>query len=749
MYLKSLEINGFKSFAKKGFLEFSVPIVAIVGPNGSGKSNVAEAFRFVLGEQSMKSMRGKRGEDLIWNGSKTTPKMNRAGVKLVFDNRSKIFNLDFDEVSIERAVHRDGVNEYLLNGTQVRLRDVLELLAQANIGASGHHIISQGEADRILTASIKERKGMVEDALGLKVYQYKREESVKKLEKTAENIKQVESLRREIAPHIKFLEKQIEKIHKAESLRDELFKLYQEYLSREEKYLFDTKQKLQKERHDPDLELREIERKVIEARDLIKETESNDKGAHELLNLEGEMQRAERHESEVRSNLSRIEGELAAQERILRKSENHSVSNFSATVTLSEIERFKDEISVSALAAENNDNPAFLRSVISRIITSLSNFIEEQRNKSQSSKDNDDIKDEIERLKNAQHQEAIELDSAGAKVRKLREEYQIFRAKREEENIRGREAERDLFALMNRRTELSQILYNIQNKLENLDREEASFKNELQEAQALVGHEVLRFAPALNENEDRVAQEDRKKRLEKMKIRLEEAGAAGGAEIKKEFEEVTSRDQYLSREIEDLQKSAETLKTLIADLDLQLDIQFKDGILKINKAFAEYFVLMFGGGSASLEVIKEQKRKKKSDSEFILDENDSPDEDDDVGEEGIEVAVSLPNKRVKGLSMLSGGERALTSIALLFAISQVNPPPFIILDETDAALDEANSRKYGDMVENLAKHSQLIVITHNRETMSRAGILYGITMGADGYSKLLSVKFDEAVAVAK
>jgi chromosome segregation protein len=220
-------------------------------------------------------------------------------------------------------------------------------------------------------------------------------------------------------------------------------------------------------------------------------------------------------------------------------------------------------------------------------------------------------------------------------------------------------------------------------------------------------------------------------------------------EIKKEFEEVTSRDQYLSKEIEDLQKSAETLKTLIADLDLQLDIQFKDGILKINKAFGEYFVLMFGGGSASLEVIKEQKRKKKSDSEFILDDNDGSDEEDDAGEEGIEVAVSLPNKRVKGLSMLSGGERALTSIALLFAISQVNPPPFIILDETDAALDEANSRKYGDMVENLAKHSQLIVITHNRETMSRAGILYGITMGTDGYSKLLSVKFDEAVAVAK
>ena len=125
------------------------------------------------------------------------------------------------------------------------------------------------------------------------------------------------------------------------------------------------------------------------------------------------------------------------------------------------------------------------------------------------------------------------------------------------------------------------------------------------------------------------------------------------------------------------------------------------------------------------------------------------DEDKEEGPEGLDVNVSLPRKKVKGLMMLSGGERALTSIALLFAISQVNPPPFIILDETDAALDEANSKKYSDMIENLSKQSQLILITHNRETMSRAGVLYGVTMGADGASRLLSIAFEEAVRVAK
>src|SRR5689334_14403498 len=130
MYLKSIEITGFKSFAKKSFFDFNSPISAIVGPNGSGKSNVSEAFRFVLGEQSMKSMRGKRGEDLIFNGSQDTPKGSRATVKLTFDNSRRVFpTIDFSEVVLERTVSRDGTNDYSLNGSKVRLKDIFELLS--------------------------------------------------------------------------------------------------------------------------------------------------------------------------------------------------------------------------------------------------------------------------------------------------------------------------------------------------------------------------------------------------------------------------------------------------------------------------------------------------------------------------------------------------------------------------------------------------------------------------------------------
>src|SRR3989344_6470476 len=225
MLLKSLELSGFKSFAKKTELTFGASISAIVGPNGSGKSNIAESFRFVLGEQSIKSLRGKKGEDLIFNGSSGVPRSNRASVKVVFDNHKRIFNIDFDEVAIERVVHRDGINDYSINGSPSRLRDIMELLSGANVGATGHHIISQGETDRILLASLRERREMIEDALGLKIFHYKKEESEKRLLKTKENIAHVEALRKEIAPHLAFLKKQAEKVERATTMRGELAKL--------------------------------------------------------------------------------------------------------------------------------------------------------------------------------------------------------------------------------------------------------------------------------------------------------------------------------------------------------------------------------------------------------------------------------------------------------------------------------------------------------------------------------------------
>ena len=325
--LKRLEIVGFKSFAKKTVLDFSHTATAIVGPNGSGKSNVAEAFRFALGEQSMKSMRGKRAEDLIWGGSHAVPRANRASVGVVFDNiphkGARMFNIDFDEVSIERAVFRDGTSAYSINGSKVRLRDVEELLASANIGETGHHIISQGEADRILISSPRDRRAMLEDALGLRVYEYKKKEALRKLEKTEENTAQVNSLRRELAPHLRFLEKQVEKLDRADALRKDLETLSQTYLAVEEAYLKHAREQGRDEKRST------VERLAFASKELatIEEQSTTDaEGAQHVERIrtkEQEIEKLREERSVLSRTLGRVEGSLASAkdrtERVVRE----------------------------------------------------------------------------------------------------------------------------------------------------------------------------------------------------------------------------------------------------------------------------------------------------------------------------------------------------------------------------------------------------------------------------------------------
>ena len=736
MYLKSLEISGFKSFAKKATLNFNSPISAIVGPNGSGKSNVAEGFRFVLGEQSIKAMRGKRGEDLIFNGGGEGARVNRAGVKVVFDNSKRNFKLDFDEVSIERVVHRDNSNEYFINGSPVRLKDIVELLSDGHIGASGHHIISQGEADRILNANIRERREMIEDALGLKTYQYKKIESERKLSKTEENMKSVESLRREIAPHLKFLKKQVEKVEKVAELREDLRKIYKEYLKREEIYLKNERSRIDLEKNPLNKELSILDQEIAIARKTLEDSKNRDAKSNELIEIEGSLYKIRIDKDSIMRELGKIEGEISAGQRTISKEKEKQARDEFKTVYLRDVEDIVKQIDVLQTIEE-----------IKRL---LFGFISSHKDKVDSSLVAE-IEKDINSLRNKKEEFEKSLKTFDEKERTLNLEYNTLREKIEREKDSNRDAEKNVFRIIARQNEVRGVLNGIKTREDKLIIEEESYRKEMQQAYSVVGREALDYADLILNEEDRNAQYERLKAIEKIKIRIEDSGAGNSVDILREYKEVEERDAFLAKELVDLESSKNNLRNLIADLDARIDVEFKEGILKINAQFQNYFSLMFGGGNAGLSVIREKKRKKKSDTDINAVLSDDTEEivEEEEGEEGIDINVNLPRKKVKGLMMLSGGERALTSIALLFAISQVNPPPFIILDETDAALDEANSKKYGDMITNLSKYSQLILITHNRETMSRAGVLYGVTMGGDGSSKLLSIQFEQAVQVAK
>jgi len=752
MYLKSIELAGFKSFAQKNRLDFNRPVTAIVGPNGSGKSNITEAFRFVLGEQSIKSMRGKKGEDLIWNGSHSLTKGGKASVKIIFDNRKKLLNVDFDEVSFERAVFRDGTNQYFLNGSQVRLKDIVEILAPTHIGPSGHHIISQGEADKILNAGSRDRREMIEDALGLRIYQYKKQESQKKLEKTEENIKQVTSLRKELSPHIRFLKRQFEKLQKTKEMRSSLLDRYLEFFADEQFYLKNKKEELENKRFGPEEKLQSLRTNLSEATTSLQNDFQDDK-RDRLFGLEKNLYNLREEKDSLTRSLGRIEGQEASLQSVLAIEEKTQKEGI--VIEQNKVRTLREEVSSFLIEAEGSQDLNFVRGLFKKILDKITNLLHESETEEQKERQENhrESLEKLDREKRALNQKIKEVMEREDDLSKL---FKNLQDEIEKEKDVNRDLEKSIFRMRAEESELLSILSNLNNLSEQLKIEEENFHKELKEARVLVGERVFEYTKK-EPNKENLSDEFRENRIreiEKTKIRLEDSGGVG-EEVEKEYNEISERDAFLEKELADLENSAQSLKQLITDLESELDQSFKTGIQKINERFNLLFSVMFDGGSASLVIVKEKKRKKRDDSleeltsNLKLEEEGQESQEEEQEQEGLDIKISLPRKKIRGLEMLSGGERALTSIALIFAVSQVNPPPFLILDETDAALDEANSRRYGDMIETLTGSSQLILITHNRETMSRAGIIYGVTMGKEGFSKILSVAFEEAVTVAK
>lgn len=748
MRLKSIELSGFKSFAKKSQLEFGSPVTAIVGPNGSGKSNITESFRFVLGEQSMKSLRSKKGEDLIWNGSQELPRGNKASAKIILDNRKRLMNIDFDEVVVERVVFRDGVNQYFLNDSQVRLKDILEVLAPTNIGPSGHHIISQGEADKILNTNSRERREMIEDALGLRLYQYRKQESRRKLEKTEENLKQVELLRKEISPHIKFLRRQYEKLQKTKELRNDLLQKYLEFFSLESVYLAQKKKEVENLKEKPEERLISLRLELQKVASSLKNF-SQDEKSEKLLQLESELRRFRQEKEELSRKLGMIEGQEISLRRIL---DSQKTSRDNLPIDRAKIEVLREELKEHWEVVENSSDLGLIKSLFKKIFESISNILTKENYVGDTASEHLEL---IKKLENEREELEEKQQKTGIEEKELTESFKSLQSEIEKEKDVNRDLEKNIFRLRAEESEILAGIAHFNDVLRNINSAEEDFERELKEARVLSGESVMayeKFSVNLTPDYESVFRPSLKKEIEKMKIRLEDAGGIG-EEVEREYREIAERDAFLEKELFDLQKSSESLKQLIKDLESQLDQNFKVGIENINKHFQELFSSMFSGGTARLSVVKDEKKRKRLDEDLQLDQIESEipslgDEEEEI-EEGLDIKVNLPRKKIRGLEMLSGGERALTSIALIFALSQVNPPPFLVLDETDAALDEANSKRYGDMIESLSKHSQLILVTHNRETMSRAGVIYGVTMGKDGYSKVLSVVFDEAVAVAK
>ena len=720
MRLKKLEISGFKSFAHKTALEFPVNISAIVGPNGSGKSNVVDSVRWVLGEQSFKNLRSKSGVDLIWAGSAIKSAQGKASVSLYFDNHDSFFPIDFEEVIIGRKVYRDGANEYYLNDSQVRLKDIAELLARSKLGLRGHSIVNQGSADEILKADPLERRGILEEALGLREFQLKKSEAEAKLLETSVNLEQTASLINEIFSHLRSLKRQVEKFKKREFLIDDLNNLENEFFKIKIQEILTERNENQKAREEINAKITKT-RENFEAKQKLFEEQlaKISQTGKESCQFESNLEKLNAEQYNIVRELGRVEG-------LVESTKKHNVKNVK---TLEAVLAIKIKYWAKRLdaASELADIGAVKEAVkgLAGEIETISNYFERNEiSKILSLVDLADLEEETA----SPHEKDKEI----LKIRLVKLEDQIKQTKEMLSKIRLEETEwRSKYLDFQKELEVARREYiSTQEAMQKFDLEEEKIKLREEDIKSEMwssGKNYEEFQPVvmeilkLNNQTPIIALAELENKIIKLRREVADIGSID-EETKREYEETNKRHEFLTTESIDLNQATESLRNLIKDLADRINNDFKTGLTKINEEFSHYFRLMFGGGSSRLTL------------------NDS-----ENGPSGVSISVNVPQKRVKDLNLLSGGERSLVSIALLFAIVSASRPPFLILDEIDAALDENNAVRFAKVLKDLAEKTQFVLITHNRATMEIANVLYGVTMGDDGVSKLFSLKLGDAI----
>ncbi len=881
MYLEKLEIQGFKSFANRNFLVFPGMldknrrgITAVVGPNGSGKSNVADAVRWALGEQSMKTLRGKKSEDVIFAGSDKKGKLGMAEVSLFLNNEDQKASIDYSQIVITRRLYRNGDSEYILNSNRVRLTDIQMLLAKAKFGQKTYSVIGQGMVEGFLNTTLAERKEFFDEATGVKQYQIRRDESLNKLRSSYENLIQAQMLLAEIEPRLKSLTRQVNRLRKRGNIEGQLNELQFKYYSSlwheindkfsgyNEQYL-----ELEKKKNIKDKKLAGLNQE-------LGQLETMGGQENEFVRWQNDLSRAQNEKDEINKKLARIEAQmelkleangqfdlsflLARKEEVNRETKKTKEEiealekNIGYDKEISgELNKEKEEIGkkIDGLDSdllkigyekekgEIRKISSYLYSVLHKLrqvntekdINKIKELIirakdkvkrvlaisdklaerekaeakeEEQRKRiPRSFRELNKAKENIitrineNNLRITARSERVrllgekiirlekELCNIGDKLKQKSDRFNIDEVTSEQDELKEqlsiaedkvKEIREKINQATTREEKKRSKLFSLQKDLQNLQNEVNNLNNQLSELKV----NSTRYETKLEDLEIEIRQElgslkkvrenrikeelnnqEAKEEIGQLKHQLELIGGID-PQIEKEYEETKERNDFLSGQVNDLTDAVDSLGKIIEELDLVIKKKFDKEYKIIAGKFERYFKILFNGGNAKIIKVMEEEKveevdlSKEEDSEITgkNKRNELADikkikflqKHNATGLAGIEIQAVPPGKKIKSLAMLSGGERALTAIALICAIISVNPSPFVVLDEVDAALDEANSERLAKILDELSYKTQFILITHNRATMRRANILYGITMGDDGASKLLSIKLDEA-----
>ncbi len=870
MYLKRLEIQGFKSFSKKTTLEFETGITAIVGPNGSGKSNAADCLRWVLGEQSAKLMRGKKSEDVIFAGSDKKVRGAFAEVVATFDNRDHKIPIDAAEVAIGRRITRSGESEYLLNGARVRLLDIIDLVLKSNIGTSRYTVIGQGTIDQMILTGPSEIKNLIDEASGVKTYYIKREKTLRRLEQTAQNLMRAEDLLRELEPRVKSLRRQAKRMEAREAIEVDLKAFQKEFLGGQWWTLKISIDDLNKQLEQLSGERAQVEAAMAAHLKKIEQHEKeNEQALTEFKKVQEQLQQLQNEKNSLLEQVSLIRGKMQSQKtggtdsgslQIQSHALAQQIAELESQLTAAETQHKASQVqaagheqSLSAINAQLTElysalsNPAGADwSTVERQMADLDNTFEQFQKILEDTHDIGQIRNATSAIvgswkkfkaaatdaaKHPEYQSKLQkqLHELTQQKDKLLSDHnsmmmsaskaamtrdfvsgQLSNLQNEKLHIdlelkKSSSGSQDSFVkeLMGEENKVQEKVSKITKDIQKLETDLQSFYQAESNWKASITEEDKRFRSQQDElsrvrdNESKIQIEKAKfetqaeaivneihqslgqdlwQKIQERKITIETDGLPGKiAKLKhqvdliggvdeltiQEYHETEGRFTNLEQQTTDLKKSMTDLRAVMDELDEHIKTKFNEAFHKVNAQFEQYFRVLFNGGRAYLSLVKDSQNKTEAEEELETEESQDKEqlrpeekivqkyEHDSLAVAGVDIRATPPGKKLSSIQSLSGGERSLTSIALLCSVLTCFPSPFVVLDEVDAALDEANTIRFGQILGKLAHQTQFITITHNRETMAQANTIYGVTMGDDGISILLSIKIEQAKAYAK
>jgi chromosome segregation ATPase len=764
MYLRSITMKGFKSFPERTSLEFSPGVSVIVGPNGSGKSNITDAVLWALGEQSPGAIRGASMQDVISAGGKGVGQRNQAEVEVVIDNSDGRAATEFSEIAVQRRLDRSGDGGYRLNGARCRLTDVVEVLSDTNLGREMHSVISQGRVESIIHSKPRERRMLIEEAAGLGKHRKRRRRAELKLRTASDNLDRALDVEREARARLRPLKRQAQAAEIGARIEREELGLRGRLVSEELRFGADRAAAAAKaaaaaraKRGQVEERLAAVGKRRLEAEERFAARDRQRTRAWGMLTkLRGEQERVAVRAASLSGRETEIEGTL---ER-LRVELGPLTLDVGASGAPAERAR--------KLAEELGEVEAGLRTAGEGLAVARSDGAAESAREAALG----DVRAGAERasrharraegLLGERHREAMRsrlaggeelLDDVRAALAAMEAAGTAIRARvqRTEQTVVGGEDDGDeiaeeLRACSQQEFELQGQMKEISDELTRAEVEAAHLGDRRAEAERELAAIAERLGEEIPPAEEALAEEERSeidRRLERLERRRAQIGPVNPL-AEREYDEAREHVESLQAQREDTERAMRELEALIRDIDAEIERAFEETFEATATNFEEMVAHLFPGGRGrlrrvSLRPVRDEAPPKAEEGEMAAAEEPEPEEEEEGRDElGVEIEVTPAGKSMRKLSLLSGGEKSLVALAFVFAVFLARPCPFYILDEVEAALDDANIDRFLQLVRRFSDRAQFVIVTHQKRTMDAADVLYGVSMGGDGVTKVVS-----------